>query len=47
VKESDIFVARSRNTTNAHLVDHVDVALGFAARAADIECGRNAALEHV
>ena len=47
MKESDVFVTRTGGATNADLIDHVDVALRFATRAADVERRRHAALENV
>jgi hypothetical protein len=47
VKEGDVFVARTGDAADTDFIDHIDVALRFAAGPADIESCRHAALEHV
>ena len=47
MEERHVFVARAGNAAYADLIDHVDVTLGFAAGAADIEGCGYAALEHM
>ena len=47
MEEGDVLVAGTGGATNTDLIDHVDIALRFATRAADVESGRHAALENM